>query len=191
MDRNTEAALLVRLREIAPSWERAVFLYAGDPQLGGHRGRRLLVLLAPSEKPTDLSCRECGYRWTVKPDPGQNIVPTCCPKCRRPMRWELDPRSRPPETVVGIAPGSGIPPQEVVEWAIDFERWLRLQATEAVPFPATLVRFWVLGHVRGMPPKWWYLAKALEYHLGLPKRPHHHNLMKAFSRMESKYNRIL
>jgi hypothetical protein len=180
--------LLARCHVVAPDWERAVFLFADCPNLGGHRTRRYLVLLAPGEDESWRVCRECRYRWLVKPDPGQNIVPMCCPKCRGAMRWVLEPRSRPPETIIAIAPGSGMPPQEVVEWAIDFERWLRSQSTEAIPFPVTLVRFWVYGHERGRPPTWVYLAKALEYHLGLPNRPHHHNLWKAWNRMESKYN---
>jgi hypothetical protein len=108
--------------------------------VGSHRGRRLPILLASSKKPTDHSFREFKYRWTVKPKPGQNILPSNCPRCSGGTRWRA---AKTPEIYAAIVPGPDVSPQQLVEWAVDFRRWLEHRATRVVPDPKILVRFWV------------------------------------------------
>jgi hypothetical protein len=101
------------------------------------------------------------------------------------MRWRA---AEEPATYATLAPGSGVSPQELVGWAVDFKRWLDLQATKSVPDPDMLVRFWAQEYREGEKPGWWNLAKALECHLGLRRSPHPHALEKWWGVRSNKYS---
>lgn len=184
---DTDARVAAELRELAPTWERAVWLRAKDTSLGGFRRVRFVHLLAAGQAPVDRICTSCHYRVRVEARTGFNRVPQVCPLCRGAFVWDIRPREKEPEIEVAVEPGGNIPASEFVHWGVSFDAWASLRATVAMPEPVWLITAWALEHQEGKPPRWTYLAEAAEQHLGLGHRPHTMALARLWERMRREY----